>query len=90
MNAASPVIVNNLTFSYAYDQPDSNVLNSVSLSVSSGELIILTGASGSGKTTLLTLMGGLKTGAKGCLEVLGKNIISAPSFFLATYIKSAK
>ena len=77
MNAASPVIVNNLTFSYAYDQPDSNVLNSVSLSVSSGELIILTGASGSGKTTLLTLVGGLKTGAKGCLEVLGKNIISA-------------
>jgi putative ABC transport system ATP-binding protein len=77
MNAASPVIVNNLTFSYAYDQPDSNVLNSISLSVSSGELIILTGASGSGKTTLLTLIGGLKTGAKGCLEVLGKNIISA-------------
>lgn len=77
MNTAFPVIVNNLTFSYAYDEPDSNVLNSVSLSVSSGELIILTGASGSGKTTLLTLIGGLKTGAKGCLEVLGENIISA-------------
>jgi putative ABC transport system ATP-binding protein len=65
MNAASPVIVNNLTFSYAYDEPDSNVLNSISLSVSSGELIILTGASGSGKTTLLTLVGGLKTGTGG-------------------------
>jgi putative ABC transport system ATP-binding protein len=77
MPAASPVVVKNLLFSYSYDDPDSHVLNSVSLSVSSGELIILTGASGSGKTTLLTLVGGLRTGAKGCLEVLGKNIISA-------------
>ena len=77
MNTDFPVIVNNLTFSYAYNEPDSNVLNSVSLSVSTGELIILTGASGSGKTTLLTLIGGLKTGANGYLQVLGKNIISA-------------
>ena len=75
--AASPVIVDNLNFSYCYDDSDSRVLNSVTLSVSRGELVILTGASGSGKTTLLTLLGGLKTGAKGCLEVLGKNIISA-------------
>ena len=77
MSAPSPVVVKNLLFSYSYDDDDSRVLNSVSLSVSSGELIILTGASGSGKTTLLTLVGGLRTGAKGFLEVLGKNIISA-------------
>lgn len=77
MSAASPVVVKNLLFSYSHDDADSHVLNSVSLSVSSGELIILTGASGSGKTTLLTLVGGLRTGAKGFLEVLGKNIISA-------------
>ena len=77
MSAASPVVVRNLLFSYSHDDADSYVLNSVSLSVSSGELIILTGASGSGKTTLLTLVGGLRTGAKGFLEVLGKNIISA-------------
>jgi putative ABC transport system ATP-binding protein len=75
--AASPVIVDNLNFSYCHDDSDSRVLNSVTLSVSRGELVILTGASGSGKTTLLTLLGGLKTGAKGCLEVLGNNIISA-------------
>ena len=77
MSAPSPVVVKNLLFSYSYDDENSRVLNSVSLSVSSGELIILTGASGSGKTTLLTLVGGLRTGAKGFLEVLGKNIISA-------------
>jgi putative ABC transport system ATP-binding protein len=75
--ATSPVIVHNLSFSYCHDDSDSHVLNSVTLSVSRGELIILTGASGSGKTTLLTLVGGLKTGAKGSLELFGKNIISA-------------
>jgi putative ABC transport system ATP-binding protein len=72
-----PVFVNELSFAYGIDDPDSQVLNSVSLTVLAGELVILTGASGSGKTTLLTLIGGLKTGARGCLEVLGDNIISA-------------
>jgi putative ABC transport system ATP-binding protein len=75
--AACPVIADNLNFSYCYADLESHVLNSISLSVSRGELLILTGASGSGKTTLLTLVGGLKTGAKGRLEVLGKNMISA-------------
>ena len=74
-----PVFVNELSFFYSIDDPDSQVLNSVSLSVLAGELIILTGASGSGKTTLLTLIGGLKTGARGGLEVLEHNIISAGS-----------
>jgi putative ABC transport system ATP-binding protein len=72
-----PVIVDNLSFCYCPSEPDSHVLDSVTLSVSAGELIILTGASGSGKTTLLTLLGGLKTGANGFLQILGNNIISA-------------
>ena len=79
MPTSSPVIIDNLNFSYCYEDKDSHVLNSVSMTVSSGELLILTGASGSGKTTLLTLVGGLRTGAKGCLEVLGNNLISATS-----------
>ena len=74
-----PVFIENLTFCYNFNETDSQVLNSVSLSVLAGELIILTGASGSGKTTLLTLIGGLRTGAKGGLEILGKDIISAGS-----------
>jgi putative ABC transport system ATP-binding protein len=77
MCIATPVILKNLTFSYDLNAPDSHILDSVSLTVLSGELVILTGASGSGKTTLLTLVGGLRTGAKGFLEVQGKNIISA-------------
>ena len=74
-----PVFIENLAFCYNFNETDSQVLNSVSLSVLAGELIILTGASGSGKTTLLTLIGGLRTGAKGGLEILGKDIISAGS-----------
>jgi len=68
------VSVRDLTYRYSGEQSDLPVLNSVSLDISVGELVILTGASGSGKTTLLTLLGGLRTGATGLLEVFGKNI----------------
>jgi putative ABC transport system ATP-binding protein len=71
------VSVRDLTYRYSGEKSDLPVLNSVSLDISIGELVILTGASGSGKTTLLTLLGGLRTGATGLLEVLGKNITLA-------------
>lgn len=71
------VSIEDLTFQYSEDDPDSKVLRSVSLEINYGELIILTGASGSGKTTLLTLIGGLRSGASGKLKVLGKELISA-------------
>ena len=77
MQSKKPVKIKELTYRYCKEDPHSQVLNSIELEVSKGELIILTGASGSGKTTLLTLMGGLRTGAKGYLEILGKNIVSA-------------
>jgi putative ABC transport system ATP-binding protein len=74
--SSKSVSVRDLTYRYSGEQSDLPVLNSVSLDISIGELVILTGASGSGKTTLLTLLGGLRTGATGSLEVLGKNITS--------------
>jgi putative ABC transport system ATP-binding protein len=73
-NNSSVVKVQDLTYCYSGDNTELPVLNSVSLEISKGELVILTGASGSGKTTLLTLLGGLRTGATGLLEVLGKNL----------------
>ena len=69
--------VRDFTFHYSGDKSDLPVLDSVSLDISNGELVILTGASGSGKTTFLTLLGGLRTGGAGLLEVLGKNITFA-------------
>lgn len=78
MIISSPPTVSLSSLSYRYNEsdPDSQVLSSLSLDVSIGELVILTGASGSGKTTLLTLIGGLRSGASGSLNVLGKELSS--------------
>lgn len=72
-----PICIEDLTYMYNCSEPDSKVLNSVSLQISYGELVILTGPSGSGKTTLLTLIGGLRTGATGSLKLFGKQHIAA-------------
>lgn len=51
-----------------------NVLNSVSLSISSGQCLGITGASGSGKTTLAQIIAGFEKANNGSMTYLGKNI----------------
>lgn len=46
-------------------------LESVSLEVSAGEVVVLLGLSGSGKSTLLRHLNGLETATEGIVEVLG-------------------
>ena len=53
------------------------VLQSVSMKIAPGEVVLLTGPSGCGKTTLLTLIGALRQIEKGELNVLGKQLHSA-------------
>ncbi|MEB3275853.1 MAG: ATP-binding cassette domain-containing protein [Cyanobacteriota bacterium] len=53
------------------------VLHAINLQVMPGEIVLLTGPSGSGKTTLLTLIGGLRHGQCGSLQVLGRELIGA-------------
>lgn len=53
------------------------VLHSIHMVIKPGEIVLLTGPSGSGKTTLLTLIGGLRQGECGSLEVLGRQLIGA-------------
>jgi putative ABC transport system ATP-binding protein len=48
------------------------VLFNNTLSIPTGQLVILTGPSGSGKTTLLTLIGALRSLQEGHLSVLGR------------------
>ena len=51
------------------------VLHDITLQVAAGEIVLLTGPSGSGKTTLLTLIGALRHGEGGSLQVLGHELI---------------
>jgi putative ABC transport system ATP-binding protein len=51
------------------------VLHDITLTVAAGEIVLLTGPSGSGKTTLLTLIGALRHGEGGSLQVLGRQLI---------------
>ena len=48
-----------------------NAVAGVSLAVSAGEFVALTGRSGSGKTTLLNLLGGLDRPTSGQIEIDG-------------------
>lgn len=50
---------------------DQTVLNNLSLSVQTGELLVVLGASGSGKSTLLRLIAGLELANEGQIKVAG-------------------
>jgi putative ABC transport system ATP-binding protein len=53
------------------------ILFEVSLTLNSGEVVIMKGPSGSGKTTLLTLMGGLRSAQTGSLKVFERELVGA-------------
>ncbi|MDF2700040.1 MAG: transporter ATP-binding protein [Haloplasmataceae bacterium] len=52
------------------------VINNVSLTINSGELIAITGKSGSGKSTLLNIIGQLDNLSSGTLSIKGINVCS--------------
>ncbi len=53
------------------------VLQSISMEIAVGEVVLLTGPSGCGKTTLLTLIGALRTVEEGNLKVLGHELLGS-------------
>lgn len=66
--SVQPIIeIGNLVKRYG----DQTVLNNLSLSVRTGELLVVLGASGSGKSTLLRLIAGLELANEGQLRVAG-------------------
>jgi putative ABC transport system ATP-binding protein len=50
-------------------------LRSVSLSVATGEFVVLLGPSGSGKTTLLNVVGAVEQPSAGRVQVAGRDLV---------------
>ena len=75
--SSAPVLVEGLSHDYGHGSLRRRVLHDVEIRIEPGEIVILTGPSGSGKTTLLTLMGALRAGQQGRLEVLGESLMVA-------------
>ncbi len=70
-----PVLaIDDLTFSYARDEPP--VLDHLSLALPPGVRCLLVGANGAGKTTLLRLVAGKHMEADGAVRVLGRPAFS--------------
>ena len=71
------------SLSFKYPNSDKAAVNSVSSTVTRGEVIAVMGANGSGKTTLLHLMAGLLRPAAGEIVIAGKTLKRAKLHQLA-------
>lgn len=64
----------NIKKTYSIGEQHIPVLDNVSLTVASGEFLVVEGSSGSGKTTLLSLLSGLDKPTAGRIFIEGKDI----------------
>jgi putative ABC transport system ATP-binding protein len=74
LNDTPSVLIRGLHHAYQTGSTRREVLRSLDLTVSRGEVVVLSGASGAGKTTLLTLCGALRSVQTGQLRVLGREL----------------
>ena len=70
----SPLQVENLEKSYGRNK----VINNLSLSINSSEVVVVRGANGSGKTTLLSIISSLVSYDSGTVKILGRDLRSNP------------
>lgn len=68
------LILENICKSYSLDEQKIDVLNSISLEITQGEICSVIGVSGSGKTTLLNIMGLLDRPTSGRILYRGQDI----------------
>ena len=74
MSKKNIVQLNNVSKSYPQGDEVVYAIKNVSLEVSKGDFVVITGRSGSGKTTMLSLIGGLTNSSAGICEVFGVNL----------------
>ncbi len=70
----SVIKTESLTKVYMQGQDEVRAVDSISLSIETGEFTAIIGQSGSGKTTLLNLLGGIETPTSGCVHIDGVNL----------------
>lgn len=78
VESTEPVVaISGLSHWYGEGEMRRQVLFSVDLVVSRGEVVFLMGPSGCGKTTVLTLIGGLRSVQQGSVRVVGRELRGA-------------
>lgn len=77
-NNAPAISVRNLTKTFGSGQARTEALDSVSLDVHPGEVVLLMGPSGSGKTTLLSILGCILRPDVGSVVINGQEIVGLP------------
>ncbi len=70
----SRLVVRDLVKTYGMGETRLSVLRGLSLSVESGEIVVIMGPSGSGKTTLLNCISGIDVPDEGRVEVAGRAV----------------
>ena len=74
-----------LTKTYGSGEAAVHALNSVSLDIFEGELLVILGSSGSGKSTLLNMLGGVDVPDSGSIFFAGKDICAFSDRELTAY-----
>ncbi|MBI5575183.1 MAG: ABC transporter ATP-binding protein [Deltaproteobacteria bacterium] len=79
------IVLENVSMIFGGNGTRAAALKSVTLAVSAGEYVVITGESGAGKSTLLTILGGLQVPTDGKVSMKGTDLSSLSADELADF-----